>query len=232
MIDLQDAGKSYHLGEVVLPVLKGISLHIEAGEFVAIMGPSGSGKSTLLNIIGCLDGIDRGSYRLDGVAIEAAAEDALAAIRNARLGFVFQSFNLIPRINALRNVELPMIYHRVAPAERRRRAYAALKNVGLEDRAAHSPARLSGGQQQRVAIARALINDPDIIIADEPTGSLDSVSGHEIMRLFSNLHQQGKTIVMVTHEEEIAAYARRIIRLRDGLIEWDGPFGRAQGRRQ
>ncbi|MDX1250825.1 MAG: ABC transporter ATP-binding protein [Gammaproteobacteria bacterium] len=221
MIELRDAGKSYRFGEVVLPVLKGLSLHIEAGEFVAIMGPSGSGKSTLLNVIGCLDTVDQGSYRLDGVTIEAASEDELAALRNARLGFVFQSFNLIPRINALRNVELPMVYHRVAPAERQRRAYAALKRVGLEGRATHSPARLSGGQQQRVAIARALINDPDIIIADEPTGSLDSVSGHDIMRLFSNLHQQGKTIVMVTHEEEIATYARRVIRLRDGVIEKD-----------
>ncbi len=227
MIDLQDAGKSYRFGERVLPVLKGLSLHIGAGEFIAIMGPSGSGKSTLLNVIGCLDSIDEGRYTLEGVAIEAASEDELAAIRNARLGFIFQSFNLIPRINALRNVELPMIYSRVAPAERLRRAHAALKNVGLEDRAAHSPAKLSGGQQQRVAIARALINNPDIIIADEPTGSLDSVSGHDIMRLFSNLHQQGKTIVMVTHEKEIAAYARRVIHLRDGLIERDESSGAA-----
>ncbi|MBI2779001.1 MAG: ABC transporter ATP-binding protein [Gammaproteobacteria bacterium] len=221
MIDLQGVSKSYRLGEVALPVLKDISLHIGAGEFVAIMGPSGSGKSTLLNIIGCLDTIDEGSYTLGGVAIEAASEDELAAIRNQRLGFVFQSFNLIPRINALRNVELPMIYSRVAPAERLRRAHAALQNVGLEDRAAHSPAKLSGGQQQRVAIARALITGPDIIIADEPTGSLDSASGHDIMRLFSHLHRQGKTVVMVTHEDEISAYAQRAIRLRDGLMEKD-----------
>lgn len=221
MIDLCGVSKSYRLGEVVLAVLKGISLHIDAGEFVAIMGSSGSGKSTLLNVIGCLDTVDQGSYRLDDIAIESASEDELAALRNRRLGFVFQSFNLIPRINALRNVELPMIYHRVVPAERQRRAYAALKNVGLEDRATHSPAKLSGGQQQRVAIARALINTPDIIIADEPTGSLDSASGHDIMGLFSQLHQQGKTIVMVTHENEIAAYAQRIIYLRDGVVEKD-----------
>ncbi len=221
MIDLRGVSKSYRLGEVALPVLKGISLHIGAGEFVAIMGPSGSGKSTLLNIIGCLDTLDEGSYTLEGVAIEAASDDELAAIRNRRLGFVFQSFNLIPRINALRNVELPMIYSRVAPAERLRRAHAALQNVGLEDRAAHSPAKLSGGQQQRVAIARALITEPDIIIADEPTGSLDSASGHDIMRLFSHLHRQGKTVVMVTHEDEISAYAQRVIRLRDGLMEKD-----------
>jgi putative ABC transport system ATP-binding protein len=221
MIDLCGVSKSYRLGEVVLAVLKGVSLHIDAGEFVAIMGSSGSGKSTLLNVIGCLDTVDEGSYRLDDIAIESASEDELAALRNRRLGFVFQSFNLIPRINALRNVELPMIYHRVAPDERQRRAYAALKNVGLEDRAAHSPAKLSGGQQQRVAIARALINAPDIIIADEPTGSLDSASGHDIMYLFAQLHQQGKTIVMVTHENEIAAYAQRVIYLRDGVVEKD-----------
>jgi len=221
MIRLRDVSKSYRLGEVVLPVLKGISLEIGAGEFVAIMGPSGSGKSTLLNIIGCLDTVELGSYDLSGVSIEGSSDEALASIRNDRLGFVFQLFNLIPRMNAQRNVELPLLYAGVPRRERRRLACEALERVGLADRASHSPAQLSGGQQQRVAIARALVNRPDIVIADEPTGSLDTTAGKEIMGIFSLFHAEGRTIVMVTHEEEIAAFARRVIRLRDGRIERD-----------
>lgn len=221
MIALNGIWKRYRMGEVDLSVLKGISLEIETGEFVAIMGPSGSGKSTLLNVIGCLDTSDEGTYALDEIAVEKASEDMLADIRNEKLGFVFQLFNLIPRINALRNVELPLVYAGVPAVERKKRALKSLEMVGLANRADHTPAQLSGGQQQRVAIARALINEPSIIIADEPTGSLDTVSGNEIMKLFSWLHSTGKTVVMVTHEEEIAAYAKRVIRLRDGLIERD-----------
>lgn len=219
MIQLQDIHKSYQLGDMPIPVLKGISLHIERGEFVAIMGPSGSGKSTLLNIIGCLDVFDSGSYSLDGKAVAAESEDELSVVRNQKLGFVFQQFNLIPRINALRNVELPLIYAAVEPQIRRQKALQMLGRVGLADRADHAPAQLSGGQQQRVAIARALVNSPDVLIADEPTGSLDSQSGGEIMEIFTKLNNSGITIVMVTHEEEIAAYAGRVIRLRDGMIE-------------
>lgn len=212
MIQLRNVCKSYQRGDVSLPVLKNISLSISPGEFVAIMGPSGCGKSTLLNILGCLDTADSGEYILQKQRIQTASEDELAKIRNRQIGFVFQSFNLIPRINAERNVELPMIYMGAPPDIRRKRAHAALKIVGLEDRAQHVPAHLSGGQQQRVAIARAIVNDPEIIIADEPTGALDSCAGHEIMRLFQQLQASGKTVVMVTHEDEVAAYAQRIIR--------------------
>jgi len=218
MIQLHNIHKSYQRGNLSVPVLRNVSVNIKKGEFVAIMGPSGSGKSTLLNILGCLDTADRGSYTLDNKIIQGASEDELAAIRNHWLGFVFQSFNLIPRIDARHNVELPMVYAGVLPAVRQKRALAALKIVGLANRAKHVPAHLSGGQQQRVAIARAIVNDPEIIIADEPTGALDSQASHEIMRLFQQLQTSGKTIVMVTHEDEVAAFAQRIIRVRDGEI--------------
>lgn len=218
MIQLHSVSKTYYRGDLPLPVLNNISLQIKRGEFVAIMGPSGSGKSTLLNILGCLDTADQGVYRLDGTVVQAANEDELAHIRNRWIGFVFQSFNLIPRIDALHNVELPMVYAGVPPVIRRNRALAALKIVGLADRAQHIPAHLSGGQQQRVAIARSIVNDPAIIIADEPTGALDSKTSHDIMRIFQQLQASGKTIVMVTHEDEIGAYAQRIVRVRDGSI--------------
>lgn len=225
MIRLHKVCKSYQRGDVPVPVLRDVSLTINKGEFVAIMGPSGSGKSTLLNILGCLDTADSGSYKLHNKLIQAANEDDLASIRNRKLGFVFQSFNLIPRIDAEHNVELPMLYAGVSPSLRQKRAMAALRIVGLEDRAKHVPAHLSGGQQQRVAIARALVNDPEIIIADEPTGALDSKASHEIMCMFQQLQASGKTIVMVTHEDEIAEYAQRIIRVRDGRVLDAGNMG-------
>jgi putative ABC transport system ATP-binding protein len=221
MILLENVHKQYKLGEIPIPVLKGISLNISQGEFVAIMGPSGSGKSTLLNIIGCLDILDDGSYYLAGMSVDVNSEDDLAEIRNQKLGFVFQQFNLIPRINAVRNVEVPLLYSEISPQIRKDRAMKMLELVGLEERAEHSPAQLSGGQQQRVAIARALVNTPTILIADEPTGSLDTQSGNEIMQIFAALNKTGITIVMVTHEEDIAAYASRVIRLRDGVVEMD-----------
>lgn len=222
MIKLAGINKSYRVGEMLLPVLQDISLDVAAGEFIAIMGPSGSGKTTLLNIIGCLDAVDAGTYTLAEETIEQASGDDLARIRNRYIGFVFQSFNLIPRISALRNVEIPMIYTGRPPAERRKHALQALKRMAIADRAEHTPSQLSGGQQQRVAIARALVNKPRLLVADEPTGSLDSSTGREIMALFRELNQAGTTIIMVTHEEDIAAYAGRIIRLRDGMIADDG----------
>ncbi len=221
MILLHNVTKSYELEAQAIPVLKGITLKVAQGEFVSIMGPSGSGKSTLLNIIGCLDSVDAGSYQFGSDDVAGASEDRLAYIRSRKLGFVFQLFNLIPRINALRNVELPLMYAGVAPRIRRERALSMLDAVGLVDRAAHAPSQLSGGQQQRVAIARALVNRPEVLIADEPTGSLDSKAGSEILQLLDQLNAQGLTIVMVTHEEEVAAHASRILRLRDGIIERD-----------
>ncbi len=218
MIALHKINKSYSVGEISVKVLKSVSLYVISGEFVAIMGPSGSGKTTLLNLIGCLDTIDQGNYVLAKQAVQQASEDELAQVRNRHIGFVFQSFNLIPKISALRNVELPMIYAGVDPQERVQRALHALQRVGLEDRAQHLPAQLSGGQQQRVAIARALINAPEVLVADEPTGSLDSQTGHEIMNLFKEVNQSGTTIVMVTHEAHIAAYAQRVVRMQDGVI--------------
>jgi putative ABC transport system ATP-binding protein len=218
MIYLHEINKSYHLNGQEIPVLKQISMTINQGEFVAIMGPSGSGKSSLLNIIGCLDVIDSGKYVLGKMPIGNLSVDQLAVIRNKKIGFIFQSFSLIPRINARRNVELPMVYSGVEPDLRKGRALAALNIVGLKDRANHSPAQLSGGQQQRVAIARAIVNSPDILIADEPTGALDTKMGFAIMQLFQKLNAGGKTIVMVTHEEEIAAFAQRVLLVRDGKI--------------
>jgi len=219
MIQLHNVSRSYRRGNSLVPVLHDISLHIKPNEFVAIMGPSGSGKSTLLNILGCLDTADSGTYLLKGEPVITASEDDLAAIRNRSIGFIFQSFNLIPRINAQRNVELPMVYAGVSQNIRTNRSLAALKIVGLADRASHIPAHLSGGQQQRVAVARAIVNDPDIIIADEPTGALDSESSQEIMKIFQQLQISGKTIIMVTHEKDIANYSQRIIYLSDGKLD-------------
>jgi len=212
--------KVYRAGEVEVPALKGISLHIPEGEFIAIMGPSGSGKSTLMNLIGCLDQPSEGRYILDGYDVSVLTDDQLAWIRNRKIGFVFQSFNLIPRASAVHNVEMPLIYAGDS-LQRHERAMAALESVGLLDRASHLPNELSGGQQQRVAVARALVTDPAILLADEPTGNLDTESSLEIMKLLRDLNQQGRTIVLITHEADIAAFAQRVVRLRDGVIVSD-----------
>ena len=220
MITLEGITKVYRTGEVEVAALKGISLHIPEGEFVAIMGPSGSGKSTLMNLIGCLDQPSSGRYILDGYDVSALTDDQLAWIRNRKIGFVFQSYNLIPRASALHNVEMPLIYEG-DNLQRRERAMAALESVGLLPRAGHLPSELSGGQQQRVAVARALVTDPAILLADEPTGNLDSESSIEIMKLLRDLNQQGRTIVLITHEPDIAAFAQRVVRVRDGVIVSD-----------
>ncbi len=222
LIELKNITKSYPLGEVQLQILKGISLRIEQGEFVAIMGPSGSGKSTLMNILGCLDRPSSGSYFLDGKQVEGLSLDELAEIRNKKIGFVFQGFNLLSRTTALENVELPMVYSNIIESERKRRATEALAKVGLTDRMDHLPNQLSGGQQQRVAIARAVVNEAPIIFADEPTGNLDTKMSVEIMDLFTKLNREfGRTIILVTHEEDIAKYANRIIKIVDGEIQSD-----------
>jgi putative ABC transport system ATP-binding protein len=225
MITLTDITKTYHMGVVDVHALCGVSLHIDQGEFLSIMGPSGSGKSTLMNVLGCLDSPTTGSYALLGRDISRLSDRELAHVRNQELGFVFQQFNLLPRTNALRQVELPLIYSGVGLGERRQRARQALETVGLADRMSHRPDELSGGQQQRVAIARALVNRPSIILADEPTGNLDTRSGAEILALFEQLNAQGITVIFVTHDADIAAHSRRIVHLRDGLIEKDETTG-------
>jgi putative ABC transport system ATP-binding protein len=220
VITLEGITKVYRTGEVEVAALKGVSLHIPEGEFIAIMGPSGSGKSTLMNVIGCLDQPSAGRYILDGYDVSALTDDQLAWIRNRKIGFVFQSYNLIPRASAVHNVEMPLIYAGDSQ-QRRERAMAALESVGLLQRAGHLPNELSGGQQQRVAVARALVTDPAILLADEPTGNLDSESSLEIMKLLRDLNQQGRTIVLITHEPDIAAFAQRAVRLRDGVLVSD-----------
>lgn len=223
VITLRDITRDFSLGLETVKVLKGISLGVKKGQYVALMGPSGSGKSTLMNLLGCLDTPTSGTYMLNGHDVSALEDDQLAEIRNKEIGFVFQTFNLLPRITALQNVALPMIYAGIGLSERMRRAEEALVSVGLSDRMGHRPNQLSGGQRQRVAIARALVNHPSIILADEPTGNLDSKTSIEIMQLFQKIHEQGNTIIVVTHEEDIADHAHRIIRLLDGQIYADEP---------
>ena len=221
LIQARDLTKAYTMGDQTVHALRGVSLDIAEGEMVAIMGASGSGKSTLMNILGCLDQPSTGSYRLAGEPVQDMAPDALASIRNRRIGFVFQQFNLLPRTSALENVELPMVYAGVPAAQRHQRARAALERVGLGQRSHHTPAELSGGQQQRVAIARALVNHPQLILADEPTGALDSQTSEDIMQLLTDLNRQGMTVVLVTHEADIAAWARRMLVFKDGHIVED-----------
>lgn len=221
VIKIRNITRDFPLGQEIVKVLKGIDLDIERGEYVALMGPSGSGKSTLMNLLGCLDTPTSGSYELNGKNVSNMTDDELAEIRNKEIGFVFQTFNLLPRTSALENVALPMIYAGVSKTDRTERAKEVLTDVGLADRMDHKPNQLSGGQRQRVAVGRALVNKPSIILADEPTGNLDSKTSDEIMKLFNEIHKAGNTVILVTHEEEIAENAHRIIRLRDGMIESD-----------
>jgi putative ABC transport system ATP-binding protein len=221
IIELKDIIKDYYVGSITVNALKGINLNICKNEYVAIMGPSGSGKSTLMNIIGCLDSLTSGQYELNGTDVSFMSDNELAEIRNKEIGFVFQTFNLLPRYTAFENVVLPLVYAGVSSKERQKRAQEVIESVGLTDRAHHKPNELSGGQRQRVAVARALVNKPSIILADEPTGNLDTKTSIEIMTLFEEIYKKGNTIILVTHEEDIALYARRIVRLRDGLIESD-----------
>lgn len=221
LIEVADLTKQYMMGSEEVWALDGVTLTVEEGEYVAVMGPSGSGKSTLMNLLGCLDTPTGGTYHLRGEDVSTFSDNELAEIRNREIGFVFQTFNLLPRVNCLRNVELPLIYAGMPRSERRERAEEALRNVGLGDRLDHRPNELSGGQRQRVATARALVNHPSLLLADEPTGNLDTETGGEIMQLLEALHRRGNTILLVTHEEDIAQHARRIIHLRDGTLEWD-----------
>ena len=221
IIHLEDIRKSYFMGKQAISVLKGITLDIQKNEYVALMGPSGSGKSTLMNILGCLDSPTAGTYILNGHDVSKMVDDSLADVRNREIGFVFQQFNLLPRLTALENVALPLVYAGMSKKMRNDVAREVVKKVGLEDRSHHKPNELSGGQCQRVAIARALVNNPSLILADEPTGNLDSKTSIEIMEIFNKIHEGGNTVVLVTHEEDIANYARRVVRLRDGVIETD-----------
>ncbi|HPF21183.1 MAG TPA: ABC transporter ATP-binding protein [Syntrophomonas sp.] len=218
MIRLENIVKTYQMGEEIVHALQGVSLHVPAGDMIAVIGPSGSGKSTLMNMIGCLDVPDEGQYLLDGQAVDCLDEDELAQVRNRKIGFIFQQFNLLPKLTAFENVELPLIYRGMPPRERREKAEAALHRVGLSDRLKHKPTQLSGGQQQRVAVARALAGDPPIILADEPTGALDSKSGEVFMQALRELNESGITIVLITHDMHIAQQARHFVSIRDGLI--------------
>jgi putative ABC transport system ATP-binding protein len=223
LIKINNLYKNYVMGEMDVPALSGVTLTIDQNEYVAIMGPSGSGKSTLMNILGCLDTPTSGDYLFKNTQVSTLDDDALSAMRNREIGFVFQNFNLLPKLNALQNVEMPLIYAGIKTQERRERALDALRKVGLAERIHHRPGELSGGQRQRVAIARALVTNPGILLADEPTGALDSKTGEEIMQLFKNLHEEGNTIILITHEQEVADHANRTIHIRDGKIYSDEP---------
>ncbi len=227
IISIRDLAKTYQMGATEVRALQSIDLDIHKNEYVALMGPSGSGKSTLMNLLGCLDTPSRGTYHLSSEDVSDMDDNELATIRNKRIGFVFQTFNLLPRLSALENVALPLVYAGYSKERRNDKARQVLENVGLGDRVTHKPNELSGGQRQRVAIARALVNDPAIILADEPTGNLDSKTSYEIMEIFKKLHDQGNTIIIVTHEPEIAAHALRVVKLRDGLVESDTPNQKA-----